>query len=192
MNENKTNSQESDYSPSRSILVYRDDNVLSFFDDIDSASVCEAIRLLDAMESTKKYKSLTIILNSSGGEMYNGLALYDRIRACTKPITMVCTGFVASMAFVLFLAGDKRVCTKNVRFLNHQASMEVSGKVNDIKIEQAEIELMEKLCVDIIADRTLLTPKKLKHDTTLGNVYLGAEQAVQMGICHEIIQEVKK
>ena len=177
---------------SKTVLVSRDNNVIRFFDEVSDASVCEAIKHIDYIEGIKKYTGITIILNSPGGDIYNGLALYDRIRNCKKVVTIVGTGFVASMAFIIYLAGDKRICTKNARFLNHQARMEISGRVADIKIEQAEITLMEDLCVDIIAERTLLTIKKLKHDTKVGDVYISSQEAVQMGICHEIISEVIK
>ncbi len=188
----KTKDQENEYSPNRAVLVFRDNNVISFYDEVDSASVCEAIRCIDVVEANKKFTHVTFIINSGGGEIYNGLALYDRIRACKKPVIMIGTGFIASMAFVLFLAGDRRLCTKNARFLNHQSCMQISGRVTDIEIEQAEIKLIENLCIDIISERTLLTSKKLKHDTKLGDVYIGAEDALKMGIVHEIIEETTK
>jgi ATP-dependent Clp protease protease subunit len=184
--------RESDYEVPTPTLVYRVGTTIYFFDEVDGASVCEAIKFIDAIEKEKKIEHLTLVLNSGGGNIYDGLALYDRLRACKLPVTTIGTGLVASMAFIIFLAGDKRICSPRVRFLNHQAKMSVEGRVEDINIEQAEIKMVEDMCIDIIAGRTTLTAKKQKKDTKLGDKYIGAEEALRTQIVHEIIEEVTK
>lgn len=184
--------KEIEYESVRSPLVYRSGSIIYFFDDVEGDSVCEAIKFIDAIEKENKAKHLTVVINSSGGNIYDGLAFYDRLRTCKLSVTMIGTGFVASMAFVVFLAGDKRLCTKNVRFLNHQAKLTVEGRVSDIEIEQAEIKMMEELCINIIASRSKLTSKKQKKDTKVGDKYIGADEALKTEIVHEIIDEVIK
>jgi ATP-dependent Clp protease protease subunit len=186
----KTKDTEIEYS--RPALVYRVGSTIYFFDDVEATTVCEAIKFIDAIEKERKAKHITFIINSSGGTIYDGLALYDRLRACKLPVTTIGTGLVASMAFVIFLGGDKRVCTKRVRFLNHQARVNLEGRVTDIDIEQTETKLIEDMCVEIIASRTKLTPQKQKKDTKFGDKYIGADEALRTEIVHEIIGEVKK
>lgn len=173
------------------VSVFRVANIIYFFDDINAHTVCEAIKFIDEIEFSKE-KELTFILNSHGGEEYSGLALYDRLRSCKCEVTMVGTGFIASMALIIYLAGDKRVATKHARFLNHQGSMAIDGKASDIKIESKEIEAMEDICNSIIAERTNQDIKKLKQSIKIGNKYIDTLEAKKTGITHEIISEIKK
>lgn len=173
------------------VNVSRNGSTIYFFDDIDSNSVAEAIKYIDLLES-QKIKKITIILNSCGGEEYSGLALYDRMRASTSRFTIIGTGFIASMALIVYLGGDRRIATKNARFLNHQGSTEIGGKATDIKIESQEMETMENICVNIMAERTKQDPKKLKNSIKIGNKYMSASEAKAQGFVHEIIDEVKK
>ena len=184
--------KEVEYEPPQPTLVYRVGSTIYFFDEVDGASVCETIKFIDAIEKEKKAKSITLVLNSGGGNIYDGLALYDRLRACRLPITTIGTGLVASMAFVIFIGGDKRICTKRVRFLNHQAKVSVEGRADDIQIEQAETKMIEDMCVEIIATRTNYGPKKQKKDTKMGDKYIGSAEALKTGIVHEIIEEIEK
>lgn len=190
--QNNDKKQESQYEPPNHTLVYRVGSTIYFFDEVLGSSVCEAIKFIDAIEKENKAKHITLVINSGGGNIYDGLSLYDRIRACKLPVTTIGTGLVASMAFIIFLGGDKRICTKRVRFLNHQAKISLEGRVADIDIEQAETKMVEDMCIDIIATRTNLTPKKQKKDTKLGDKYIGAEEALKTEIVHEIIEEVTK
>lgn len=184
--------QEIEYEVPGKSLVHRSGSTIYFFDEVDSASVCEAIRYLDAIERDKKITELSIVFSSNGGSIYDGLALYDRIRASRCRVTTIGTGLVASMAFVVFLAGDRRVCTKNVRFLNHQASAELRGKLTDLDIEHVETKMLEDICIQIISERTNQTAKRLKKDTKVGDKYIYADEAFKTLIVHEIIEEVKK
>lgn len=184
--------QDTEWESPRQNLVHRSGTTIYFFDEVDGMSVCEAIRYIDQIEATPKVKHLTLVINSGGGNIYDGLALYDRLRACKLPVITIGTGLVASMAFIVFLAGDKRICTKRVRFLNHQAKLSLEGRVADIDIEQAEIKMLEDMCVEIIATRTKLTSKKQKKDTKLGDKYIGSDEASLTEIVHEVIEEITK
>lgn len=173
------------------VAVYRMGSTIYFFDDINQQTVCEAIKYIDQLELVK-VKGITIILNSHGGEEYSGLALYDRIRSSACRFTIIGTGFIASMALIVYLAGDRRIASKNARFLNHQGSMEVGGKSTDIKIESKELENVEEMCNEIIAERTKQDIKKLRNSIKIGNKYISALEAKNTGFVHEIIDEVKK
>ena len=78
------------------ILVYRKDRTIYFFDDVEAASVGEAMKLLQEIEEETSTKPIKIIVNSEGGDCYNGLAMYDRIRQSEYHIITEGTGIVAS------------------------------------------------------------------------------------------------
>lgn len=175
-------------------LVHREGNVIYFFDEIIGASVCDALRFIDYLEHQKNVPNIIFKLNSGGGNVYDGLCLYDRLRASKCHITVIGSGLIASMAFIVYLAGDKRIATQNVRFLNHQTKAGFDGELNGVqlKIEEKETEHLENTCIDICAERTLLTPRILKNHIKLGDKYIGIKEAVAMGIVHEVQEEVIK
>jgi ATP-dependent Clp protease protease subunit len=183
---------DSDFSPRT--LVYREGNVIYFFDEVDGAAVCDAIRYVDYLEHCQDVPEIIFKIDSGGGNVYDGLALYDRLRASKCKITMIGSGLIASMAFVVYLAGDTRICTPNVRFLNHQTKAGLEGDLTgaQIKIEEKETKKLETMCVDIIADRTFLTPKIIQNHIKLGDKYISAKEAVNMGIAHQIQEEIIK
>ena len=175
-------------------LVFNEGNVIYFFDEMDAAAVVDAIRYIDHLEYNEKVDKIIFKLNSGGGNVYDGLALYDRLRNCRASITMIGSGLIASMAFIVYLAGDRRIATTNVRFLNHQTKFVVDGELNgvQIKIEEKETVHLENTCIDICAERTLLTPRIIKNHIKLGDKYIGIKEAVSMGIVHEVQEEVIK
>ena len=175
-------------------LVFNEGNVIYFFDEMDAAAVVDAIRYIDHLEYNEKVDKIIFKLNSGGGNVYDGLALYDRLRNCRASITMIGSGLIASMAFIVYLAGDRRIATANVRFLNHQTKFVVDGELNgvQIKIEEKETVHLENTCIDICAQRTLLTPRIIKNHIKLGDKYIGIKEAVAMGIVHEVQEEIVK
>ncbi len=167
-------------------VVCRAGRRIYFFSDIDSWSVCEAIKLIDKLEY-ESGKPIEIVLDSAGGWCYHGLALFDRIRQSKCKVYMIATGLVASMGLVIFLAGDYRAVTENSKLLNHQSTSDLGGKVSDIKIETEEIFRLEKQIIQIIAERTGLPLKKIKSQTKIGDDYILPKQAIKEGYAHEII-----
>lgn len=189
----KRDEEVEEFSPSKT-LVSREGNVIYFFDEMDGAAVCDAIKYIDEIEHALKLETLIFKLSSGGGNVYDGLALYDRLRACKCHITMIGTGLVASMAFIVYLAGDRRICTQNIRFLNHQTKVGISENLTEVQIktEQLETKTLETAMIDICADRTFLTPKVIKNHIKLGDKYIRAQEAISMGIAHEITEEAQK
>lgn len=178
--------QELDFEDKR-VLVSRSGRQIYFFDEINSSSVMTAIKMIDEIELEDDSKGILIIFNSEGGDIYTGLALYDRIRSCKCKVTTIGTGIIASMAFVIFLAGDRRLATPTARFMNHQAKMSLQGKVTDIEIEQAEVKAIEEICVQIISDRTKQTTKRIKKETKIGDKYIDVSEALKTGVIHDTV-----
>ncbi len=174
------------------VIVFREGRVIYFFDEVDEDSVCECIRLLDKIETESNKKDITIVISSCGGCCYDGLALYDRIRQSECNILTTGTGLVASMALIIYLAGDDRTLTENARLLNHQVSIEdFRGRAVDFKIEEKEINLLNDTLVDIISERTGQSVKKLKSETLPGDKWISSEEAVQNGYADELVKNTR-
>jgi len=170
--------------------VYRQGNTLFFFDEIDSYSVSEALRLLQlicSQSTKKKVQPIQIILNTPGGCVYSGLCLYDYLRSLECPLLVIGTGLVASMGIIILLAGEKRCVTKNTRLMTHQVSTAIQGKVSDVKIDFNETNELEKICLGIIAERTGQSIKTLEKESKMGDKYFGASEALKRKYIHKII-----
>lgn len=172
---------------SEEVAVYKSGRTIYFFEEVSNQSVCRAIIHMDELEKESQ-KPIHFVINSNGGDIYSGLALYDRVRRSTCEVHTVGTGFVASMAVIVFLAGDKRYITETCTLLNHQGSTEIYGKVNDIKIEFEETNRVEEICTEIIASHTGLPIRKIKNDIKIGDDYINPERAVAEGFAHEIMK----
>jgi ATP-dependent Clp protease protease subunit len=159
-----------------------------FFGEVNHQSACEFYQVLDVLERKSK-KPIEIILNSPGGNVYDGLNIYDRIRYSKCPIGILGTGLVASMALIIFLAGKIRMVTPNTILMNHQISSEVQGRYHDLKIELEEINRLEDLCLKILTERTGLSIKKIKTDIKKGDDYITPERAIKEGFAHEILEK---
>lgn len=171
--------------------VYYQDRTIYFFDEVNNATVCEAIRYIDLLEKRSK-KPIEIILNSGGGSCYEGLALYDRIRFSKCDICIIATGITASMGFIIFLAGKYRYLMPNTILMSHQISSNPEGKLGDLKIEMEEIKRLEKQCNIIISERTGLSIKTIEKQHSKGDYYITPETALKDGIAHKILDREGK
>jgi ATP-dependent Clp protease protease subunit len=176
-----------DYTEDRRILVSRMGRTIYFFDEINSDSVCETIKLLHQIETEAKNKPIEIVISSVGGDVYDGLGLYDKIRQSQCEIITVGTGLVASMAVIIYLAGDRRSITENTRFMVHQAKGWAEGKPTELIVDAKEIGNLEEITLDIVAERTGQSIKKLRNEIKVSNKYLTAEQCIDEGYAHELI-----
>ena len=91
------------------------------------------------------------------------------------------------MAVLIYLAGDIRHINENARLMYHQASMGSEGKLTDVETDVKETRLLEELTLDLVAERTGQSRKKLKNDFCIMDRYLSAEQAVEEGYAHKMI-----
>jgi ATP-dependent Clp protease protease subunit len=182
---------EADESSLRSKVTRKGRNIY-FFDDVDEGSVLEAAQHVINLQLESDKKPITILINSAGGGVYDGLCLYDVLRACPAPIITIGMGLVASMAFIIYLAGDRRISTMNTRFMNHQISANLDGKNTDIKIQQIEMDEIEKICLRIISGRTGIAPKVIQKEIKIGDHYYSAQEAMKKGIVHEIVPYFEK
>jgi ATP-dependent Clp protease, protease subunit len=175
-----------DFQPPR-VLVYCIERRIYMFDEICDASVCEMIKILDVLELQNPKKPIEILLSTPGGDVYSGLALYDRIRYSKCKICIVGTSLVASMGVLILLAGTERYMTKTARLMTHQISTTMQGKLTDVKIDYDELKKVDKLCNTIVAERTGQSIKKVENEIKGGDKYISVEEALKTGYIHKII-----
>ena len=133
-------------------------------------------------------KDINIYINSPGGVVTAGLAIYDTMRYVSPRVSTVCMGLAASMATVLLAGGTKgmRFALPNTRILIHQPSGGFQGQATDIQIHAQEILRIRKTLNDILARHTGQPIEKIERDTER-DFFMSAEEAKTYGIIDDII-----
>lgn len=137
-------------------------------------------------------KDINMYINSPGGVVSAGLAVYDTMQYLKSPITTICVGQAASMAALLLAAGSKgkRFGLPNSRIMIHQPLGGAQGQATDIEIQTKEILKIKKLVNDILAKHTGQALAKIEKDTDR-DFYMSSDEAVAYGILDEVIDAKK-
>ena len=140
------------------------------------------------LESEKPDKDISIYINSPGGSISAGLAIYDTMQFISPSISTMCIGQAASMGAILLAGGEKgkRFALTNSRIMIHQPLGGFQGQASDFEIHAKEILHMKKVVNNILAKHTGQTLKKIEKDTDRDN-FLDAEASVQYGIVDSIL-----
>jgi len=160
--------------------------------DTDSANLIIAQLLF--LEAEDPDKEINLYINSPGGMVTAGLAIYDTMQYIRCPITTICIGMAMSFGAVLLAAGTRgrRFCLPNARIMIHQPLIfgGISGQVTDIEIEAKEMDATKKGLNEILARHTGQKVEKITADAER-NFYMSAEEAKAYGIVDEIITSRK-
>lgn len=160
-----------------------------FFGGVTGSTVEECITELNWWHRQDNEKPFEIILNSPGGDVLHGLALYDEIvslRDQGHHITITVRGMAASMGGILLQAGDKRIVGKNSHVLIHEISTGAVGKLSEIEDEAKFCEQLSRQLLDILAERSTLTPAQIKRKWRKTDWWVTADEAVEYGFADEI------
>ncbi len=157
-------------------------------DDISNVIIAQLL-FLDGEDPGKE---ISIYVNSPGGVVSAGLAIYDTMQFIKSPCSTICVGQAASMAAVLLTAGvkGKRYALPNSRVLIHQPMGGAQGQASDIDIQAKEIMKLRERLNKILSKHTGQTLKKIEKDTDR-DYYMSAEEAKEYGIVDEIIETRK-
>ncbi len=155
-------------------------------DDEVANVVVAQILFLAAKDPTKDVK---LYINSPGGSVTAGFAIYDTMRYVSCDVSTICVGQAASIAAVLLAAGaaGKRVALPNARILIHQVFGGAQGQATDVKLQTEELLRMRDQIVKMLSLHTGKTEKKIAKDTDR-DYYMSAEEAVAYGLVDRIIQ----
>lgn len=159
----------------------------------DSANLIIAQLLF--LEAEDPDKEINLYINSPGGMVTAGLAVYDTMQYIRCPITTICMGMAMSFGAVLLTAGTKgkRFALPHSRIMIHQPLISgggISGQATEIEIEAKEIIDTKKRLNEIIAKHSGQTPAKVSQDSER-NFYLSAEEAKAYGLIDEVITRKK-
>jgi ATP-dependent Clp protease protease subunit len=145
------------------------------------------------LESQDPDKEVMFYINSPGGEVNAGLAIYDTMRHIRSKISTICVGQAASMAAILLAAGEhgRRYVLPNSRVLIHQPMGGVSGQASDIEIHAREILQLRERLNEILVRHTGQEMERVKHDTER-DFFMNADQAKEYGIVDEVMTPKKE
>jgi len=138
-------------------------------------------------------KDINMYIQSPGGVISSGLAIYDTMQLIRPDVSTICVGMAASMATVLLCAGEKgkRYALPNSTIHLHQAFGGAQGQAADVEIAAREIMRLQDLIRGILVKHTGQTMEKITHDTDR-DFYLNPQQAVEYGIIDEILSKPKE
>ncbi len=140
------------------------------------------------LESENPDKDIFFYINSPGGSVSAGLAVYDTMQFIKPDVSTLCVGQAASMGALLMAAGDagKRFCLPNSRVMIHQPMGGFQGQATDIEIHAKEILYLRERLNEILARHTKQTIEVIRRDTER-DFFLGAEDAVKYGIVDKVL-----
>jgi ATP-dependent Clp protease, protease subunit len=140
------------------------------------------------LESENSDKDIYLYINSPGGLVTAGLAVYDTMQFIKPDVSTLCVGQAASMGSLLLTAGakDKRFCLPNSRVMIHQPMGGFQGQASDIEIHAKEILYLKTRLNEIMARHTGQTLKTIEKDTDRDN-FLSAEAAVKYGLVDTVL-----
>lgn len=152
----------------------------------DLASLVTAQLLF--LESEDPEREINMYINSPGGSVTAGLAIYDTMQFVKPPVSTLCVGQAASMGSLLLAAGAKgrRYALPHSRILIHQVSGGFEGQASDIEIHAREALRLREILNEILAHHTGQNVKKIEKDTDRDN-FMSAAQAVEYGLIDEVI-----
>ena len=166
------------------------DRIIFLGTAIDDTVANLVVAQLLFLESEDPDKDISIYINSPGGSVTAGLAIYDTMQYIKPDVSTICIGMAASMGAVLLTAGaeGKRVALPNSRIMIHQPMGGMQGQASDIEIHAKEILKTRAKLNEILAKHTGRPLEKIEADTDR-DFYMSAEEAQQYGIVDKIIEK---
>ena len=161
----------------------------TFFGSVSGSSVGDCIGSLQHWHRVNPKQSFEIALNSPGGDVFAGLALYDDIIALKDlghHVTITTRGMAASMGAIILQAGNDRVVGKNCHVLIHEISSGAIGTLSSMEDETKFCQVLSERLLDILAERSSLTKQQIKRKWKRKDWWIGAEEAVEFGFADRI------
>lgn len=187
------------------------DRTITIFNDVEESTMSSAVEKIvqinqeddawirnvySAMESsgakfsptTIEMPHIQILLSTYGGNVYDGLSLYDAIKNSKTDVDITCFGKIMSMGIVILLAAKSRKAYRNTTFMIHELSSGVIGKLADMEESIDESKRINRVLFDIIEKETKITHSWLKEIyNKKKDWYFTAEEALEIGLITEII-----
>ena len=164
------------------------ERVIFLVGPIDDIMANVVVAQLLFLEAENPDKDISLYINSPGGSVTAGMAIYDTMQFIKPDVSTLCIGQAASMGALLLTAGakNKRFCLTNSRVMIHQPLGGFQGQASDIEIHAKEILYLKSKLNDILAHHTKQSVKKIAEDTDRDN-FMSSEDAVAYGIVDKVI-----
>lgn len=188
-NKDKKNNKR-DSSPKKPSSVNLFDNrIIKISKAIDSEEADKIIDQLLKLDTMKSNKDITLYINSPGGSVSDGMAIYDTMQMIKSDIKTICVGRCSSMAAVLLSGGTKgkRFITPNSEIMIHEVSSFNMGKIGELKINYEHSNTMNERIIKLLADNTGKTIKQIRKDIQLKDRWFNAEEALRYGLIDKIL-----
>ena len=155
---------------------------------VNDQSASLVVAQLLFLESENPDKDISLYINSPGGSVYDGLAIYDTMQFIKPAVSTLCTGFAASMGTFLLAAGHrgKRYALPNARIMIHQPSGGGQGTAADVEIQAREVLYLRRRLNATMAERTGQTVEQIEKDSDR-DYFMSAEQAKQYGLIDAVL-----
>ncbi len=157
---------------------------------VDSDTSNELIKQLMILEKMDDNSEITLYINSPGGEVVSGLAVYDYIQLMKAPVRTVCIGTAASMGAILFLAGDKREMLSHTRLMIHDPAYgggDMAGKKpHELQMYVDKLKQSQEIIAGIIASKTGKSLEEI-YEKTREDSYFNAKEALEYGLATGIV-----
>ena len=165
------------------------ERVVFLVGEVNDATANVIVAQMLFLESENADKDISLYINSPGGSVTAGLAIYDTMQFIKPDVSTLCTGFAASMGAFLLAAGTKgkRLCLPNSRVMIHQVSGGFRGQASDIAIHAKETLFLKQRLNEIMAKHTGQTIEVVERDTDRDN-FLSAEDALKYGIIDKVLE----
>lgn len=166
------------------------DRIIFVDGEINDATADLVVAQLLFLESENPKKDINLYINSPGGSVTAGLAIYDTMQYISCPVRTICIGQACSMAAIILSAGAKgnRFILPNARVMLHQPSGGAEGQASDIIVTNKELQRIKELSISILSSHTSKSREEISHDL-LRDFYLDADQAVEYGIVDKVMRK---
>lgn len=153
--------------------------------EVEEYDMANIVRGIKIMELESASKPITVYISSYGGNVYDGLALYDTLRSLECPVETHVLGKAMSMGVILFAAGDTRSASPHATFMAHEISSGSAGKLHENKIDVEEAERLNKILLGILVERTSKSAKWWSKFIEYKDQYFDSKEAKKMGLINE-------
>lgn len=169
--------------------LYRE-RIIFLGKDVDDEIANQIIAVMLYLDSDDPGKDIYLYINSPGGVVTSGMAIYDTMQHIKSDVVTICVGLAASMGSFLLAAGTKgkRLALPHSRIMIHQPSGGTRGQATDIEIEAREILRIRHQLNNIYADRTSQPLAKIEKDMDR-DFFMSAEEAKEYGLIDRVIEE---
>ena len=166
-----------------------DNRIIRLNKTIDAEVAENIVDQLLKLDTIKSKKDIIFYINSPGGTVASGMAIYDAMQMVKSDVKTICIGRCASMAAVLLSGGTKgkRYITPNSEVMIHEVSSFNMGKVGELKIDYEHTNTLNERIIKLLSENTGKTIKQVRHDIQLKDRWFNAEEALKYGLGDKIL-----